>query len=252
MYKAAVRLAAAATVAIIAVGIAACDFPRDPEGTLDHVQGGTMRVGVTDHPPWVDLSGPEPSGVEPELLREFAASQDAEIEWVEGPESELIAALTGYQLDVVAGGLTQTTPWAKEVSITLPYVDTEIVFAVPPGEELPELEGAEIYVKDNSEEAGLLQQEEKAAHPIHYDSFGEIDGPALLDSYYIEALGFERAGQIQRDDDHVMAVAPGENAFLLELGNFLFDHTEEAERILLAEAEREVGQADEAATDVTE
>jgi polar amino acid transport system substrate-binding protein len=240
MYKAPVRLTVAAAVAIIAVGIAACDYPRDPEDTLDHVQGGTMRVGVIDDPPWVDLSGPEPRGVEPELLREFAATQDAEIEWVEGPESELIAAMVGFQLDVVIGGLTQTTPWAKEVSTTLPYVDTEIVFAVPPGEELTELEGAEIWVEENSEAAALLQQEEAAAHPIHYEELSEIDGPALLDSYYIEPLGYERAGQIQQDDDHVMAVPPGENAMLVELGSFLFDRTEEAEELLLEEAEEEL------------
>lgn len=54
--------------------LAACQYPRDPEDTLDYVQGDTLRVGVIDDPPWVDLSGKHPSGVEPELLREFAAA----------------------------------------------------------------------------------------------------------------------------------------------------------------------------------
>ena len=227
-------------VVLCAGGAAACQYPRDPEDTLEHVQGGTLRVGVIENPPWVDLSGREPRGVEPDLLREFATEQDAEIEWVEGTESELIAAMAGFQLDVVVGGLTEASPWAKEVSMTLPYVDTEILFAVPPGEELEQLEGAEIWVEENSEAAALLQQEEHAAHPVHYQELSEVDGPALLHSYYIEALGFEPAGQIQKDDDHVMAVPPGENAMLVELGDFLFDKTDHAEELLRAEAEREV------------
>jgi ABC-type amino acid transport substrate-binding protein len=234
------RLVVAGALIVTAAAIAACQYPRDPENTLEHVEGGTMRVGVIDNPPWVRLGEGEPQGVEPRLLREFAAERDADIEWVEGPESELVSALVGFQLDVVAGGITYTTPYGKETSVTTPYVDTEIVFAVPSGEEMPDLEGAEIYVRDNSEEAALLQQEEQAAHPVHYDRFSEIDGPALLHSYYIEALGFERDGQIQRDDDHVMLVPPGENAFLGELGGFLLDRTDTAEEILAEEARKDV------------
>jgi polar amino acid transport system substrate-binding protein len=234
------RIALAVAVLALAAGLASCQYPRDPEDTLDHVEGGTLRAGVIDNPPWVDLSGPEPGGVEPELLREFAAEHDAEIEWVEGTESELMAAMVGFQLDVVVGGLTQTSPWAKEVSMTLPYVDTEIVFAVPPGEELGQLEGAEIWVEENSEAAALLQQEEAAAHPLHYTELSEVDGRALIHSYYIEPLGLEEGGQIQKDDDHVMAVPPGENAMLVALGDFLFDRTERAEELLAAEAEKEV------------
>src|SRR5687767_6054831 len=121
------KLSCAAALVVATVSFAACQYPRDPENTLEHVEGGTMRVGVVDDPPWVRLGGGEPTGVEPRLLREFAAEHDAEIEWVEGNESELMAALAGFQLDVVIGGITFTTPYAKEVSVTTPYVDTEIV-----------------------------------------------------------------------------------------------------------------------------
>jgi len=37
-----------------------------------------------------------------------------------------------------------------------------------------------------------------------------------------------------------MAVPPGEYAMLVELGSFLFDRTEEAEELLLEEAEKEL------------
>jgi polar amino acid transport system substrate-binding protein len=218
---------------------ASCQYPRDPENTLDHVQGGVMRVGVVDNPPWVILGANEPRGVEPELLRQFAAEQDAEIEWVEGPESELVAAMEGFQLDILVGGLTFDSPWREKVALTVPYVDTEIEFGVPQGQELPPLEGADIWVEENSEAAALLQSEEQAANPIHYTELSQVDGPVLTDNYYIDALGYERAGQIQRDDDHVMAVPLGENAFMVELEDFLLDRTETAEAILREEAEKE-------------
>ena len=32
--------------------LAACDLPRDSDGTLDRVRGGTMRVGVVIDTPW--------------------------------------------------------------------------------------------------------------------------------------------------------------------------------------------------------
>lgn len=78
------------TVAImIALVLCACDIPRDPEGTLERVSGATMHVGVTHHPPWVQLGDSEPTGVEVQLVRHFAEEIDAEIEWVEGSEEEL-------------------------------------------------------------------------------------------------------------------------------------------------------------------
>ena len=55
--------------ALALVSLAAgCQFPRDPEGTLDRVEGGTLRVGVVEDPPWVELGGREPGGVEPEIV----------------------------------------------------------------------------------------------------------------------------------------------------------------------------------------
>jgi polar amino acid transport system substrate-binding protein len=128
----------AVSAAIACLLTAGCQFPRDPEGTLERSTGGTLRVGVAENPPWVRLGGREPGGVEPELIRRFAATIDAEVAWHRGSETELIEALRGFQLDVVIAGLTTTSVWQKEVAITSPYLDTEIQFAVPPGEELPD------------------------------------------------------------------------------------------------------------------
>ena len=233
------RIRAILSLSIAAVTtLAACQFPRDPEETLDRVEGGTMYVGVIEEEPWVKLEpGQEPQGVEPALIREFAEGLEAEVEWVEGSEAELMEAMRGFQLDVIIGGLTRSSPYRQEVALTRPYIDTEIEFAVPPGEELPDdLDEVEIWVEQSSEAAALLQQEEGEANPIYFDSPREIDGPALLDTYEIEALGYERTDRIQRDDEHAMAVPMGENAFLVELERFLLDRGEEAEAILRREA----------------
>jgi polar amino acid transport system substrate-binding protein len=64
--------ALAAVAVTLSLAAAGCQFPRDPEGTLDRVEGGTMRVGVIHNPPWVDLSEKEPTGVEIDLIEGFA------------------------------------------------------------------------------------------------------------------------------------------------------------------------------------
>jgi len=221
----------------ISLHASGCQYPRDPEGTLDRVEGGTMRIGVVHHPPWVDVGGKEPRGGEPRLIRQFAEQLNAEIEWVEGTESELVEVMDGFQLDVLIGGLTRSSPFSKKVALTRPYVDTNIEFGVPPGQELPEdLEGVKIWVERNSEAAALLQEEEEETDAVYVDDPEEIRGPALLDTYDLDAIGYQRTHHILRDDEHAMAVPLGENAFLIELENFLLDRGDEAEAILREEA----------------
>jgi polar amino acid transport system substrate-binding protein len=225
----------------LALTLAACEYPRDVEDTLQRVEGGTMVVGVVDNPPWVITGGAEPRGVEPELVRQFAAQLEAEIEWVEGNESELVTALEGFQIDLLIGGLTRGSPFGKEVALTRPYVDTEIEFGVPPGEELPEdLNGVRIWVEEASEAAALLQEEEEETVAVGVEEVAGIEGPTLLETYYIDALGYERTDHIMRDDEHCMAVPAGENAFLVELEKFLLPRGEEAEALLERVAAREV------------
>jgi polar amino acid transport system substrate-binding protein len=224
----------------IALLVTGCQYPRDPEGSLNRAAGGTLRVGVVEDPPWVTLpAADEPQGVEPALIRGFAEEIDAEIEWVEGSEADLVEAMRGFQLDVIIGGLTRSSRYAKDVALTRPYVDTEIQFAVPPGGELPDdLDGAEVWVERSSEAASILQQEEVDATARPYERLDEVDGIALLHTYEIDELDYERTDRIQRDDEHAMAVPLGENALLVELERFLLDRGEEAEERLHAEVSR--------------
>jgi polar amino acid transport system substrate-binding protein len=118
-------------------------IPADPEGTLERVTGGTLRVGVSPNPPWTEVSQEaDPAGTEIGLVEEFAATLSAEIMWTVGGEEALIKAMEHGALDLVVGGLTADTPWEEHVAITKPYAEAtgpdgervELVMAAPPGE----------------------------------------------------------------------------------------------------------------------
>jgi ABC-type amino acid transport substrate-binding protein len=134
-----------ALAVLLATGGCSATVPTDPDGTLDRVSGGTLRVGVSPSPPWTDLpGGPEadPAGTEVELVERFAESIDADIVWVPGGEEDLIGQLEYDELDLVIGGLTAKSPWSSKVALTYRYTSTtgprgekELhVMAVPMGE----------------------------------------------------------------------------------------------------------------------
>jgi ABC-type amino acid transport substrate-binding protein len=118
-------------------------FPADPDHTLDRVRGGVLRVGVSPNDPWIVWSAePEPSGREADLVRRFAASLDADVEWSRSAEETLISQLERGELDLVAAGMTAETPWTEKAAISKPYATVtgpdgsaeEHVLAVPLGE----------------------------------------------------------------------------------------------------------------------
>ena len=208
---------------LTAAALAACQYPRDVEGTLDRVEGGTMRVGVSDNEPWVNLDGSEPSGVEPTIVRRFAETIDAEIHWVQGDSEELVEALANGQLDVVIAGITRTSLYKRKVALTRPYVDTELVLAHPQGEEMPEEDhDVRIAVEADSQEAGLLDHKTDYGL-LELDSLAGVDQPALVWDYWLDDLELESTGEDLIDEEHAIAVRFGENAFLTELEKFLLD-----------------------------
>lgn len=132
-------------IAALAMLLTACglSIPADPDGTLERVTGGHLRVGVSHNPPWTDIAGGgTPSGTETELITDFASAHDAEIVWETGGEEQLMKQLRDGQLDVVIGGLTDSSPWATHAALTTPYVEAtgndgtteKHVVAVPMGE----------------------------------------------------------------------------------------------------------------------
>ncbi len=83
-----------------------------------------MRVGVTEHDPWVRLGGPRPTGVEVTLAERYAETLGAELEFTEGAEAELMDDLKAGKLDLVIGGFDSKSPWKKEAALTRPYIQT--------------------------------------------------------------------------------------------------------------------------------
>jgi polar amino acid transport system substrate-binding protein len=207
--------------------------PSDPDGTLERVEGATMRVGVTEADPWVVLEGERPRGLEVGLVRSFARSLGARVEWVEGSEAELVAALHEGQLDLVAGGLTPDGPWETEVALTRPYATSRIVVGFPAGAPVPEdLEGQRVRVERGSEAAGLLRDEGALPVPVA-DLTGTGRGaPAAAETWTLGRLGLRPSSFELRSSEHVMAVPLGENAWLVRLERFLLEREGEVSRAL--------------------
>jgi polar amino acid transport system substrate-binding protein len=224
-------------LAVIALGLlAGCQYPRDPEGTLDRVRGGVLRAGAAEADPWVRLPpGAAPSGVEVELVERFAATLDAQVEWVPGTETELIEALHGRQLDVVVAGLTRRSAWGRVAALTRPYLTTQVVIGAPDertaGRLSDDLGGARIAVEANSPEAAKLEQDTDAiVRPV--DDLAGVTGPAAVPDYLLDDLGLVRTDAELDEHEHAMAVSLGENAFLVALERFLLDNEVEAGEIL--------------------
>jgi polar amino acid transport system substrate-binding protein len=123
--------------ALLLLVLVACGLPRDPEGTLDRVIGSSMRVGIVERSPWTILDAQDPAGVEVELVEGFARHLDAQIEWVRGPEADVLESIELGHLDLAIGGFTADNPWAGKVSFIQPYFilgEDQHVMAVPHGE----------------------------------------------------------------------------------------------------------------------
>lgn len=116
--------AALVLAAVLALAGCGSPYPADPDGTLERVVDGTLRVGASENGEWVDIDGEDVQGTEADLVRDFAAGLGAEIEWVSGTEYVLAEELKHGQLDLVIGGLDDKTPWAQHGGLTRVYAES--------------------------------------------------------------------------------------------------------------------------------
>jgi polar amino acid transport system substrate-binding protein len=211
-----------------------CQYPRDPDGTLNRAEGGVLRVGVSEADPWVLIDGDEPTGgVEVELARRFARDIGARIEWIHGSEEELVDATKEGQVDLLIAGLTSKSRWKKDVAFTRPYVETRTVVGVSAGASSPEnFAGTAVLVERGSEAEGLLAQRTDAlVRPV--ESLAQRRGePAATSDFLLEDLELVDSGTELAEDKHVMAVKLGENALLVRLERFLLNREGEVHKLL--------------------
>jgi polar amino acid transport system substrate-binding protein len=224
-------------LALVVLVAAGCGFPRDPRGTLDRVQNGTMRVGVVDHDPWTRIEGGDASGVEAELLKDFAKELGAEASFVPGTTPELLEAAKQGEVDVLIGGFTSASPGVsegKEAGVTGAYLTTHFVVGVPPGmHAFEDPSGRKVAVERIDGTAALLKAE--GAVPVPVDNLSTAEMPVAAYEWQLDAWGFEPTGVELPQEKHIMAVPLGENGWLVELERFLRAHREEAKELLRKE-----------------
>lgn len=135
------RLSGFAAAVTLSATLAGCGLtiPSDPEGTLQTVSGGELRVGVSPDPGLVSRDDP-PTGSIPDLVTGFSDSLDADVEWTIGSEETLVGMLERGDLDLVAGGITDQTPWLDKAGVSRGYTGIDgadgriLVMLVPLGE----------------------------------------------------------------------------------------------------------------------
>lgn len=222
-------LACCALFAIAAIG---CDVPRDADGTLERVTHGTLRVGVVRNGPWVVDSGGTLGGVEPEIVTALARELGARVEWVRRPEPELMHALHDRQLDLVVGGLTADLPWKGQVAFTRPYYTDSIVVGIREGTVMREVRGQTIAIEDGDAIATEIRR--RNGLPVVAPDLSGAPGAVAASVWQLAALGRVDSGILLREEPHVVAVAPGENGWLVRVERTLRERRASVPRMLRA------------------
>jgi polar amino acid transport system substrate-binding protein len=218
-------------ILILIVLLSGCDFPRDAAGSLDRIRStGVIRIGFSQREPWVMRVNGEVGGIEPRLIRAWAAKLGARIEWVEGAETVLIDALHHRQLDVVIGGFVDDSPWEKRVGMSQPFAHAAVVIAKPRDENglSPSQNAAGqvvAYPATRPDFAGLVADAGAVPAPAQGQRWS---GAIAAYDFELDRTGLQSTGTILSRERHVMTVAPGENALLLSLDRFLASASDQA------------------------
>jgi polar amino acid transport system substrate-binding protein len=212
--------------------VAACDLPRDSDGTLDRVRGGTMRVGVVIDTPWTKDSAGVIGGIEGGMTRALAESLGARIEWIRAPEGELLAALQHRELDLVIGGLRASSPWKQQVALTRPfYADTVSVGGAPNQPPPASLEKVPVSLVQGDPAAAEVRK--KGGIPMFVPQLDSVRGPVAAPTWKLAQLGRRENPALRLiEDQHVFAAAPGENSFLMRVESMLIARQAEVPALL--------------------
>jgi polar amino acid transport system substrate-binding protein len=211
-----------ALFAALCVCSAACGLPRDSDGTLDRVRGGTMRVGFVVDTPWVTDSTAGPGGIEPALARALARELGARIEWTRGQQSQLLETLSERELDLVVGGLDAKSPWKQKLALTRPYYTDTVLVADTSGAPLPPtIERLTVAVRQGDPVAAEIRKKKGTPDPV--DDLAAAKSLVAAPTWRLSQL--RRAGNPRLEltqVQHVLAAPPGENDWLLHIERLLY------------------------------
>ena len=142
------------------------------------MQNATMRVGIVDNDPWTRMEDRRASGIEVELLKDFARELGADTTFVPGTTPELLEAAKEAEVDVIVGGFTSTSPGVsegKEAGVTGTYLTTRFVVGVPPDRPtFDDPSGRKIAVERIDTTAAMLKEEGAVPVPVEDLSAAEM------------------------------------------------------------------------------
>lgn len=199
----------------------ACEsYPNDPKNSLEEAKAKRLRVGFIEDHPWIWAEGGEMKGIEAEIIKGFAEKIDTKIEWIKGTEDELMPLLETFELHVVVGGLSRSTPWNKHVGLTGPYKKVKVIVCSTNGTAIPEeIEGWQVGVKKGSAIGAYVRQ--KKGIPIFMDSLPDYQGLVAVYEYDKDLFDCGDSRLSIKTIKHVLAVPKGENNLLMTLEEYL-------------------------------
>jgi polar amino acid transport system substrate-binding protein len=216
---------------------AGCGIPKDSDGTLERVRGGTLRVGVVEREPFTRVENGTPAGPEVELTQELAQKLGATVEWTVGAESRLMEAVSHRQLDLVIGGISADTPYGSHVGLSQPYLRARLKVGVPAGQAAPsELKGQRVAVAQGHVASALLEKKDAVPEPVK--SLATAPGLRAAPDWQLEAWGYMPTQLTLKKEEVLMVVPPGENGWLRQVDLFLHEREAQA-RTRLVEAARQ-------------
>ena len=98
-------------------------YPDDPEGTTEQIRGQRLVLG------WI-AGVPREDAPEMPVVRRFADRLSAELAIVEAPAHDLVEALERGDIQLLAGDLPQTSPFARLYGMSRPVGNTDYRDAV--------------------------------------------------------------------------------------------------------------------------
>lgn len=194
---------ARASILMLVFFLAACDFPRDTEGTYTNLSGGVLRAGVVQE---------DPEGRK--LLQEFAEKQGAGYQEEVAPPEVLLKALKEGRLEAVYGRIEHGSVLSEQAPATKPYQTLYPTLST----ESPRPD------QQTLESTGVAPGKEVEALWLEVHSSYRLDSNS---PYRVELSKVKPAGSKLElpEQRYVYLVQPGEHRFLLELDRFLVSRT---------------------------